>query len=197
MCEIYTLINNKYPNGAFALTRQVYESIVIMSYLIKHRDDVNLIMRFFDDMHISELKTCIQIAKMRGTYEDSCEKKLSEYRKKYSDYCIKNKFSEYWWASKGWNFSELSQHTDFPKDYMYKLTSNIVHMSLLNSIEYIGRNRKDILIGETDEGVNIAGWYSMLCFSMAMDLFAQIYDINFDDLILSGKKLVEKIRTDS
>jgi hypothetical protein len=31
MCEIYTLINNKYPNGAFALTRQVYESIVIMS----------------------------------------------------------------------------------------------------------------------------------------------------------------------
>lgn len=30
MCEIYTLINNEYPEGAFSLSRQIYDTIVLI-----------------------------------------------------------------------------------------------------------------------------------------------------------------------
>ena len=50
MCEIYILMNNGYPKGAFALSRQIYESIVLMDYLITHQNDEAMIERYFDDI---------------------------------------------------------------------------------------------------------------------------------------------------
>lgn len=185
-----------YPNGAFALSRQIYESIVIMNYLIKHKDDKQLIERFYDSIEI----TCLQIMK---EYEKlySCEvnksfSELDDYQEKYNEYTNSHGFfKDYWWVRKGCCFSDLAQETDFPKNYMYKETSNAVHMSTYNSFMYMGSNPNEILIGETYDGVEKAGWYSMLCYTMAMDLFRSIINIELDDLISINKELISKIRT--
>ena len=56
MCEIYTLMHNGCPEGAFALSRQIFETIVLMDYLIKHKDDEAMIERYFDDIEITKIR---------------------------------------------------------------------------------------------------------------------------------------------
>ena len=60
MCEIYTLMNNGYPEGAFALSRQIYEAIVLMDCLAKYGSDEAMIERYFDDIEITKTKIRIE-----------------------------------------------------------------------------------------------------------------------------------------
>ena len=196
MCEIYILMNNGYPHGALALSRQIYETIVIMDYLIKHNEDNGLLERFYDDIKISSLNIQNEYKKfIKNDTEISNNNEFEKYKEKYKEYVSKNgTFSNYWWIGKGCVFSSLAKLTDFNKDYMYKETSESVHMSFYNANVYIGDNEEGILIGETYDGIEKAGWYSMLCYCMAMDLFSNVVDIEYDGLILQSKKLISKIR---
>jgi hypothetical protein len=196
MCEIYTLMNNGYPEGAFALSRQIYETIVLMDYLTTHKDDNAMIERYFDDVEITKIKTQIKIEEYsQEETKISAADALNEYATKYSAFCnTNNQFRDYWWVEKGCAFSKLSPQTNYPSDYMYKETCNVTHMSLFNSTIYIGNDQNGILIGETYDGVEKSGWYSMLCFCVVMDLFGQICAIDLTDLISRGKALVINVR---
>lgn len=63
MCEIHNLMDNGYPEGAFALSRQIYETIVLMNYLINHESDKAMIERYFDDIEITKIKIKIELEK--------------------------------------------------------------------------------------------------------------------------------------
>lgn len=52
MCEIYTLLYAGYPEGAMALARNTYETMIIMAYLNDNRADTALIERFIDDIKV-------------------------------------------------------------------------------------------------------------------------------------------------
>ena len=195
MCEIYTLMNNGFPEGAFALSRQIYEAIVLLDYLTTHKDDKEMIERYFDDIEITKIETQIKIKEYAQEEKNSAEDALNAYAKKYFNFCnTNNQFSDYWWVEKGCTFSKLSQQTNYPSDYMYKETCNVTHMSLFNSTIYTGNDQNGILIGETYDGVEKSGWYSMLCFCVAMDLFGQICAIDLTDLISRGKALVINVQ---
>lgn len=127
--------------------------------------------------------------------QNSASEELQKYAEKYPDFYDKKnrRFTDYWWVEKGANFNKLADQTNFPKDYMYKETSSTIHMSLFNSVTYVGHDQTKILIGQTYDGVEKAGWYSMLCFCMAMDLFKKIYNVELDDLISRGQELVKII----
>ena len=198
MCEIYTLMNNGYPEGAFALSRQIYETIVLMDYLTKHKNDEAMIERYFDDIEITKIK--IQIEREKYAQKEvtvSTTEALNKYAEKYPDFCnSNNSFSDYWWIKKGCKFAEIAQETNFPKDYMYKQTSSIIHLSSFNSTVYVLNEQNRILIGDTYDGIEEAGWYSMLCFDMAVHLLVHTYDINCSDLILKCRELVTRIRNE-
>ena len=200
MCEIYTLLKEGYPHGAFALSRQIYETIVIMNYLIKHKTDEDLLNRFFDDVEISKIIACRELKKTiteltniaDSSPKDDFDEQLQQYKKKYPNFCERD-FTNYWWVYKGCSFAKLAKETDFPKNYMYKATSSVVHMSLFNSLVCVGKEQEGILIGATYDGIEQAGWYSMLCFYMAMDMLNSIFNLNLNDLISAGKTLLDKI----
>lgn len=131
MCEILVLADNSYPNGAFSLSRQVYEGLVIMDYLKAHCCDEDLIERFFDSSSISSLRLLKQ-AKADGQQSTQAEEQqLENYVKKYSAFCdAKGSFKDYWWAGKGFSFATLSNQTRFKSNYMYRYSCEITHMSL-------------------------------------------------------------------
>ena len=195
MCEIYTLMNNGYPMGAFALSRQIYETIVLMDYLIAHKNDEALIERLFDDIEITKINIRMQIEKfVQKEIKISDADELNKYIEKHHAFYDNNSgFTDYLWIKKKGTFSDVVKETKYPKYYMYKETSSIIHMSLFNSMTYVGNDQNGILIGGTYDSVDKAGWFSMICFCEAMDLLQQICAVDLNDLISRGRELEERI----
>ena len=196
MCEIYTLMDKGFPEGAFALSRQIYEAIVLMDYLAEHKDDEAMIERYFDDIEITKIKIQMEIEKytqddIQISAADEFDKYVDKYRNFYDE---KKGFTDYWWVKKKGSFSDIVKETKFSKYYMYKETSSVIHMSLFNSMTYIGNEQNGMLIGETYDGVDKAGWYSMLCYCEAMNLLGETYNIDLKDLISRGWELETRIR---
>ena len=199
MYEIYTLLDKGYPEGAFALSRQIYETILIMEYVIIHKNDKAMIERCFDDIEITKIKILKQIEESSQIESISyAEVELNKFAEKYRDFYDKDKgFTDYWWVKKNGTFSNIAKKTQFPKCHMYKETSSIIHMSLFNSTTYLGNNQNQILIGETYDGIEKAGWYSMLCFCISMSMFSKIWGVEFSDIISKSKELTTNIRKQS
>lgn len=198
MCEILVLASNGYPNGAFSLSRQVYEGLVIMDYLREHSCDEDLIERFFDSYNISILQLCKQ-TKEDGQQSTRIEdQKLEDYTKKYSCFCdAKGRFNDYWWAGKSFSFKKLSNQTRFKSNYMYKYTCEITHMSFLNSFLHLGNNENDILIGQSEEGYATPLWFAMICFADAMNIFAEVIDENWSEVIEKAEKCIKYFSPDA
>ena len=198
MCEILVLTSNGYPNGAFSLSRQIYEGLVIMDYLREHSGDKDLVERFFDSSIISSLRLLRQ-AKADGQQSTQIEdQQLAYYSKKYLCFCNKNgKFGDYWWAGKGVSFADLSNQTRFKSNYMYKYTCEITHMSFLNSYLHLGKNENDILIGQSEEGYNTPLWFAMICFADAMNIFSKVIDENWSEVIEKAEKCIKYFSPDA
>ena len=198
MCEILVLVSNGYPNGAFSLSRQVYEGLVIMDYLREHSCDENLIERFFDSSSISSLRLLRQ-AKADGQQSTQIEdQQLADYAKKYPNFSdTKGRFSDYWWAGKGLSFTNLSNQTRFRSNYMYKYSCEITHMSFLNSYLHLGNNENDILIGESEEGHNTPLWFAMICFADAMNIFSEVIDENWSEVIEKAARCIKYFSPDA
>lgn len=198
MCEIFVLASNGYPNGAFSLSRQVYEGLVIMDYLREHSCDKDLIERFFDSSSISSLRLLRQ-AKADGQQSTQIEdQQLADYAKKYADFCNANgRFSDYWWVGKGFSFTNLSNQTRFKSNYMYKYSCEITHMSFLNSFLHLGNNENDILIGQSEEGYTTPLWFAIICFADAMNIFSEVIDENWSEVIEKAEKCIKYFSPDA
>lgn len=198
MCEILVLASNGYPNGAFALSRQVYEGLVIMDYLRAHSYDKNLLERFFDSSDMSRLRLLRQ-AKADGQQSTQNEDlQLEGYTKKYSCFCnAKGRFSDYWWAGKDFSFTKLSNQTHFKSNYMYKYSCEITHMSFLNAYLNLGHNENDILIGQSEEGYNTPLWFAMICFGDAMNIFSKVIDENWGEVLEKAEQCIKYFSPDA
>ena len=198
MCEILVLASNGYPNGAFSLSRQVYEGIVIMDYLREHSGDESLIERFFDSSGISSLRLLRQAKADRQQSTEIEDQQLEDYAKQYSTFCDKKGwFKDYWWAGKDFTFTKLSDQTRFKSNYMYKYSCEITHMSFLNSFLHLGNNESDILIGQSDEGYDTPLWFAMICFADAINIFAQVIDENWSEVIAKAEKCIQYFSPDA
>lgn len=190
MCEIYTLLNNGYPKGALALSRQLYEAMVIMAYLVENEgQDEGLVERFFDDIIISKLQIEIE----KRSPEDEENKLIGDFCKKYSNYCNnKGELGDYWWAGK--SFTKIAESVGMPKKYMYKEASKVIHASSYNALVYI-KDKGDVLIGATYEGIEKPAAYSLGYFCIAMDLFQNVMQIDLANLLEKTRGLAEMIKS--
>lgn len=107
---------NGYPQGAFVLARSIFEGAVVLNYLYENCNDADMLKRFFDDIELSAL----QIAKETNTFLDNeiveaDKKRLNKFVEKYADFCDKRGYSNYWWAKKGWRFSQTTETTNIRK----------------------------------------------------------------------------------
>jgi hypothetical protein len=198
MCEILVLVSEGYPNGAFSLSRQVYEGLVIMDYLRGNSCDADLIERFFASCCLSSLRLHRQV-KVDGQQSTQIEdQQIREYSKKYSCYCnTSGRLGDYWWAGKDFSFTKLSNQTRFKSNYMYKYTCEITHMSFLNAFFNLGHNENDILIGQSEEGYNTPLWFAMICFADAMNIFSEVIDENWNEVIGKAEKCIQYFSPDA
>ena len=127
--EIYILLLNGFPDGAMALSRQVYEAWVITRRLLKgfREKDQNLLERFFDSIEIFDLKRSLDITDYVLSHrpnDDEAKKvaankrnKLDGFLRKYRKGGIKD-FGPFWWTGSG-NIDGLIKGVELDKDYMY------------------------------------------------------------------------------
>ena len=133
-CEIYLLLNNGFPEGALALSRSVYEALVVISILLKGKKENNtdLIDKFFDAAEISALKIDQDRAEWVSKTDPNCqlateiEKEITNKLQEYTNKHKRKDFRDYWWADAA-TFADLAKRSGFSKSPMYKRLSGNVH----------------------------------------------------------------------
>lgn len=193
-CEIYTLLKAGYPEGALALSRSLYEAMVLIEILLQGRseNDSAMIERFFDMIDISrinnDLTTVSWVLKQepnntRAQQEKVClEQHLDIFKKKHQ--C--ERFGDYWWTGKN-NMGELAGSSGFAKAYMYQRTSGNVHFNVFDIFTYSDMSDNKILVGATDKGLELPLWYATLC----LRVICGIIHGNCPDLV--SRSTVERI----
>lgn len=169
-CEIYTLLKAGYPEGALALSRSLYEAMVIIETLLQGRseNDSAMLERFFDMIDISrinnDLTTVSWVLKQEPNNTNAQQEKtlleqhLDVFKKKHQ--C--DRFGDYWWTGKN-NMGELAGSSGFAKAYMYQRTSGNVHFNVFDIFTYSDMSDNTILVGSTDKGLDLPLWFATLC----------------------------------
>jgi len=181
-CEIYVLLSEGFPEGAFALSRSLYEALVITSTLLeglKNNDEL-LIGKFFDASEITTVKIDLDRARWvvsndpKNTIASKAQKELSDRLQKFKDkYGRKDFREEYWWADAS-NFGQLAQKSGFSKSPMYIRLSGNVHFNAYDVFTYINPEEPCVLIGETFKGIELP---------LAVSLLVGVL---FDSVLLEG-----------
>lgn len=205
ICEIYTLLIAGYPEGAMALARNTYETIVIMTYLYDHRNDQELINRFYDDYSVKICQDDIEyfewiIANGKGseyTYRMLKERK-DEYMtllKRYSTYASKKKdttyFKQYWWAG-GMSFNQLRIRANYSHNYLYNLSCYRVHAGM-TGMETFDNIEEGLLIGSCEGGKEDPFFFALLNFSIATKFFCNIQSIDCSAVFARMENLIRII----
>lgn len=154
MSEIYILLASGYPEGAMALSRNTYETMVVMTYLYDRKDDQSLLERFLDDYSIKTCQDHIQYLKWiisNGRHVEEAserlynrEKEFASWVEKYSNFATYRKdttfFKQYWWAG-NISYSKLRSNAGYQHTYLYDISCYRVHASMAGSIRF--DNRED------------------------------------------------------
>lgn len=145
--EISILCEKGFPDGAMALSRNLYEQFITIAYIENCvADKEQLLKRYWDSIIIQELK-CKQFEaeNLLGSAEivSQCEREIAEYKEKYK----LEKYNDYWWTGKS-NFYEMYKAV-LPLDEemkpiiqlahnLYKRACVTIHASGLGNISRIG-----------------------------------------------------------
>ena len=195
-CEIYTLLDSGYPEGAMALSRYTFEALVLMEYLKNHKDDQCLIDRFCKDRQINDCQIKyrhLSWLKSRQTLSTDNENILDEYKKfldtcmdKYREYVTNSNeqryFSQYWWIAKGMSFRKLCKETEFEGRYYYDIACCRVHASIsgLNSLD---NSEEGILIGNCQGGKEMPLSHTLLNLRCQLCIWSMLYQQDVSNLI--------------
>jgi hypothetical protein len=210
MCEIYTLLIAEYPKGypegAMALARNTYETMIIMTYLYDKKEDQELVGRFYDDYsvrtcydHIKYLKWINAIGKgNEDTYKRLQELK-DEYNtllEKYADFTSgkdnSRYFRQYWWAGKGVTFNQLRVKTNFQYNYYYDISCYRVHAGMTGMITF-DNTEEGLLIGNCEGGKEMPLFFSLLNFAVCTKFFCDIQHIECSEVFLRMDTLLKNI----
>lgn len=155
---------------ALALSRSLYEALVIISTLLEGKKDNDqlLIERFFDAAEITTTKIYFDRAKWvsdndpnhtlapKAKEETLC--KLQSYRDKYGRKDLK----DYWWANAD-SFTKLAERSGFSKAPMYSRVSGNVHFNAYDVFNYTNPEEQCVLTGETNKGLELPLWFTSHC----------------------------------
>ena len=184
MDEIYYLLCKRYPHGAIALSRSLMETIVIMDFLAKHKDDTALLDKFYDSADIFRIQ--MKIASIELYPQEFLNKdidysqllnddlkELDVYKNKYKTIIgNKKRFPDYWWTGFD-NFSDLANASNFKINTLYKLSCKYLHINPFGLFYPLNRNLDTISVSKTDSGLEQPLGFSAMCLIEACD-FAEM-----------------------
>jgi len=188
-CEIYTLMKEGYPEGAFSLSRSLYEALIVIEKLLDGAsiNDSLLLQRFFDAVHIAQLIADIDILKdfpndnsKSRVFQEYLKKDQATFRKYQSKYPKENLKSSYWWTG-ATTFRNLAGNSKLGKNPAYKFICDHVHFNAYSALNYLHQSDGSLLIGTTHEGLKFPLRHSTLY----LYLIAEIIHAQFPDLISS------------
>lgn len=196
--EIIVLCEAGYPDGAFALSRQLYEQFITICFFMAHEVDNN----FNDYVEDYELNGQYQIYKYRKEYEriilgkneEELQDELQEIKDKAHAPLPEGKRpTDYWWAGKrsfGQLVKDIEESDMFKNDLstierlhlFYIATNRSVHANAAGNMQRLGRNNEYHVI---DTAQSITGQGTPLCFAtrcMIVILLrvCQMFNMNFE-----------------
>jgi len=190
MCEIYTLLNNNYPEGAMALARNIFEAEVIMLFLYSHKEDKLILERFWDDY---DVKTRIDKYKYMLNYEkdnkqlEELKGEIEELKEKYKSYLSDVKrggyFSQYWWAGKGMSFRKIAEEVGAQDNFLYDIACYRVHAGITGASIRFDTSENGILIGTCEEGKELPFIFALGCFYSTTKLFYEYNNIDCNSIL--------------
>ena len=194
MREIIILCRHGLANGAFSLSRNVYEQYILLCFFLLHKDDDD----FEDILEDYDLDSQVQLWKIK---KEECiyffpeerkemDKELEEL-KALSHHCI-DLSKDCWWAGKK-NITGLAKDVEAHKvlkkiDYelkvYYKASCRFLHANSYGNLFSLGEENEDNVI---DLSITIVGQKTPLCFStMAMKEIIshslELFSIDYSEL---------------
>lgn len=196
--EVLVLCSEGLPDGALALSRNIYEQFVILAYLNDKRDSEKfneIIEKYEDDYTVQRARAL--------KYEAEHLSKSKEKAKEYQDEIdrIKKKYGckckgEYWWSDVN-GFKEMSDYVAEKNPEMeifirlmhliYKRACLTIHSSYMGNRIRLG-NMED---GVIDMGPWANGQESSLFLSVASMVF--LTGITYRNLHIKSEEVVQKL----
>ncbi len=196
--EVLCLLHNGFPDGALSRARNIYEQMIIMHFISRHKDEkdgYDLIDRYFDNQDIqSHYNNKLYYEELINFNEESlsdiCNMEINrhnmsikEFQNKYPD-C--KRFNDYWWASKIINqpsFEKLQKVCNAGLfRVIYRRACISTHASAMGDFALLGRDNPDGNILTTQE--TYEGFEMPICLSM--DSFGIMTDIVFANFSLEN-----------
>ena len=211
--EILTLLYHGYPEGAMALSRILYESMVIMRFLYMHRDDEKLLERYIDDYHVKVSRDRIKYCNYLLDYSENEEEKEEAQRlkiearkehnklkEKYSEFLSYNKqgnyLHDYWWIGnvvKSRNFGAIQNEVTLENlKILYVLSCYRAHSGIVgNSVRFgtILDETKLSTKGSLD-GFQIPLCFSLVCFGILTETMFKTISVDCQTVISKIEKIM-------
>ncbi|MBQ1388549.1 MAG: hypothetical protein IIY78_02870 [Clostridia bacterium] len=207
--EILTLLYNGYPEGAMALSRILYESMVIIRFLYERRSDHKLLERYIDDFYVKVSRDKIKYYSYICTYsqdkrelEDAQQRKSAarkehnKLKEKYSEFLTYNKqgsyLHDYWWIGNvlpSRNFGAIQNETALENlKILYIISCYRAHSGVVGNAIRFGTllDETTLSTGGSLEGFQVPFCFSFVCFGILTETL-------FDCICIDSKEITEKI----
>lgn len=207
--EILTLLYNGYPEGAMALSRILYESMVVMRFLYSHRDNEQLLQRYIDDFYVKVSRDRVKYYNYILEYsqdeeeraqaqkqKSAARKEHNKLKEKYSEYLSYNKqgsyLHDYWWIGDvlpGRSFGAVqSEMTLENLKILYVLSCYRAHSGVVGNAVRFGTMLDETSISSSG---SLDGFQVPLCFSLVC--FGILSETMFDSLGADGQEIIDGI----
>lgn len=168
-CEICTLLEKGYPQGALIICRNLFEGVCLLNLLLEgfQKKDTELVKKFFDANRIELLINAwrrLMYVKGHDSGDVNCNQALKYYDdklKEYADMYPNNVHrngekwstnSDYWWNGCRKPHTEWIKASRSSMDSFYRNLSNMVHFNFFCCMADFAENDSEIIIGDTEKG---------------------------------------------
>ncbi len=207
--EILILLYNGYPEGAMALSRILYESMVVMRFLYAHRDNEDLLQRYTDDFYVKVSRDRIKYYSYILEYsqdeeereeaqrnKSAARKEHNKLKKKYSDFLSYNRQSnylhDYWWIGDilpTRNFGAIQNEMTLENlKILYVLSCYRAHSGVVGNAVRFGTILDETSIPSSG---SLDGFQVPLCFSLVC--FGILSETMFEVCGADGKEIIDGI----
>ena len=207
--EILTLLFNGYPEGAMALARILYESMVVMRFLYGHKNDEELLTRYIDDFYVKVSRDRVKYYSYILEYSQDEEEKANaqkqksaarkehnKLKQKYSEYLSYNKQSnylhDYWWIGDVLptrSFGAIQNEMTLENlKILYVLSCYRAHSGVVGNAVRFGTMLDESQISARG---SLDGFQVPLCFSLVC--FGILTETTFDSTDVDCREVVDEI----
>lgn len=191
--EISALLYNGFPDGAMALAKNLYETMILLCFFEKHKEDEELLARYFDDRKIKAMTDSISLYSFLETGAENEEirsgieqmnldrkKNYLEYKKKYEEILQGGSFNPYWWVAdlaNGHSFGAIHRQSAWYRSIFRHIYDMAVGQTHAGSFLENGINTEPQTAPDT-EGFQIPVCFSLTAFENICNIVFANYEID-------------------